>query len=128
MRILIVKLGSIGDIVHTLPALSAIREALPRAEISWAVERRAAKILRGNPLLERLIEVDTKRLRSRSVLSEAIPALRGQWRNLRATEFDVALDFQGLLKSATIALVSGARERFGFASAALREPASRFLL
>ncbi|MBA2502601.1 MAG: lipopolysaccharide heptosyltransferase I [Pyrinomonadaceae bacterium] len=128
MRILIVKLGSIGDIVHTLPVLAAIREALPRASLSWAVERRSAEILQNNSLLERLIEVDTKRLRNNSILSETIPALRTQLRDLRATEFDVALDFQGLLKSATIALVSGARERFGFAGAALREPASRFLL
>ena len=128
MRILIVKLGSIGDIVHTLPALWAIREALPRASLSWAVERRSAEILRDNSLLERLIEVDTKRLRTNSILGETIPALRAQWSDLRATEFDVALDFQGLLKSAAIALASGARERFGFSGAALREPASRFLL
>src|SRR5260370_37973037 len=49
MRILIVKLGSIGDIVHTLPALAAMREALPDSEITWAVERGAAEILRDNP-------------------------------------------------------------------------------
>ncbi|MEJ7575758.1 MAG: lipopolysaccharide heptosyltransferase I [Pyrinomonadaceae bacterium] len=128
MRILIVKLGSIGDIVHTLPALAAIREALPRASLSWAVERRSAEILRNNSLLGRLIEVDTKRLRNNSILGETIPALRAQFRDLRATEYDVALDFQGLLKSAAIAFVSGARRRYGFAGAALREPASRFLL
>jgi len=60
MRILFVKLGSIGDVVHTLPALAAVRRALPRAEISWVVERRAAELLRDNPLLKTLIEVDTK--------------------------------------------------------------------
>nr|MBA2341003.1 glycosyltransferase family 9 protein [Pyrinomonadaceae bacterium] len=128
MRLLIVKLGSIGDIVHTLPALAAIREALPHVTISWAVERRAAEILRNNPLIERLIEVDTKGLRSSSVLSEMLPALREQLKNLRATKFDIALDFQGLLKSSVIALASGAPRRYGFERAALREPASRFLL
>ena len=60
MRILIVKLSSIGDVIHTLPTLSVIKKALPEAEISWAVEKRAAEILRDNPLLNRLIEVDTK--------------------------------------------------------------------
>lgn len=128
MRILIVKLGSIGDIVHTLPVLSAIRRALPRAEISWVVERRAAEILRDNPVLNRLIEVDTKVLRRWPMSGETLLAPRWQLRRLRASPFDVALDFQGLLKSAAIARLSGAPRRYGFAREALREPASRFLL
>jgi lipopolysaccharide heptosyltransferase I len=129
MRILIVKLGSIGDIVHTLPSLAAIRRALPRAEISWAVERRAAEVLRDNPLLDRLIELDTKALRRwRPVSGETLLATRQQLRRLRASAFDVALDFQGLLKSAAIARLSRASRSYGFARHALREPASRFLL
>src|SRR4051812_14294395 len=128
MRLLIVKLGSIGDIVHTLPSLSAIRRAWPRAEISWVVERRAAEILRDNPVLNRLIEVDTKALRRWPVSGETLLAPRQQLRRLRASTFDTALDFQGLLKSALIARLSGARRSYGFAREALREPPSRFLL
>jgi lipopolysaccharide heptosyltransferase I len=128
VRILIVKLGSIGDIVHTLPSLSAIRRALPNAEISWVVERRAAEILRDNPILDHLIEVDTKALRRGPVSGETLRAPRQQLRRLRASAFDLALDFQGLLKSATIARLSGARRIFGFSRANLREPPSRFLL
>jgi len=128
MRILIVKLGSIGDIVHTLPALAAMRRALPEAEISWAVERGAAKILRDNPLLDRLIEVDTKALRRGLMSGETLRAPRQQLRLLRASAFDLALDFQGLLKSAMVARLSGARRVFGFARDSLREPASRLLL
>ena len=128
MRILIVKLGSIGDIVHTLPAVAAIRNALRESEISWVVERRAAEILRDNPIIDRLIEVDTKALRRGLVSGETLRAPRQQLRQLRASAFDLALDFQGLLKSATIARLSGARRIFGFNRAALREPASRFLL
>jgi lipopolysaccharide heptosyltransferase I len=128
MRILIVKLGSIGDIVHTLPVLAALRRALPRAEISWVVERRSAEILRDNQILNRLIEVDTKALRRWPVSGETLLAPRQQLRRLRASSFDVALDFQGLLKSATIARLSGAPRRYGFAREALREPASRYLL
>lgn len=128
MRILIVKLGSIGDIVHTLPVLAAIRGALPRAEISWVVERRSAEILRDNRILKSLIEVDTKALRRWPVSGETLLAPRRQLRRLRASSFDIALDFQGLLKSATIARLSGAPRRYGFAREALREPASRFLL
>ncbi len=128
MRILIVKLGSIGDIVHTLPALAAIRRARPEAEISWVVERRAAEILRDNPFLNRLIEVDTKELRRWPMSGETLLAPRQQLRRLRASPFDLALDFQGLLKSAAIARLSGAPRRYGFARAHLREPASRLLL
>jgi lipopolysaccharide heptosyltransferase I len=128
MRLLFVKLGSIGDIVHTLPSLAAVRRALPRAEISWVVERRAAEILRDNPLINRLIEVDTKGLRRWPVSGETLLATRQQLRRLRASTFDTALDFQGLLKSAAIARFSGARLRYGFAREQLREPASRFLL
>src|SRR5437870_5177585 len=128
MRILIVKLGSIGDIVHTLPALAAVRKAMPRAEISWVVERRSAEILRDNPLLDRLIEVDTKALRRGLVSGETLRAPRQQLRQLRASAFDLALDFQGLLKSASIARLSGARRVFGFTRHSLREPASRVLL
>lgn len=128
MRILFVKLGSIGDIVHTLPCLAAVRRVLPRAEIAWVVERRAAEILRDNPLLDTLIEVDTKALRRWPMSGETLPATRRQLRRLRASPFDLAIDFQGLLKSAFIARLSGARRRVGFARSALREPASRFLL
>src|ERR1700730_8700712 len=128
MRILIVKLGSIGDIVHTLPALAAVRKAMPRAEISWVVERRSAEILRDNPLLDRLIEVDTKALRRGLVSGETLRAPRQQLRQLRASAFDLALDFQGLLKSASIARLSGARRIFGFSRSGLREPPRRFLL
>jgi len=118
MKILIVKLSSIGDIVHTLPALAAIRRALPKAEIGWAVGRGAAEILRGNKLLDNLIEIDTRTISGGS----------RQLRKLRRYEFDVALDFQGLLKSATIAKLAKAKRRYGFAKQNLREPASRFLL
>ena len=128
MKVLIVKLGSIGDIVHTLPALAALRAAQPQAEISWVVERRSAEILRDNPLLDRLIEVDTKALRRGLMSGETLRAPRQQLRRLRASAFDVALDFQGLLKSASIARLSGAQRVFGYSRAGLREPASSLLL
>ncbi len=87
MRILIVKLGSIGDIVHTLPALAALREAMPQAEISWVVERQSSEILRDNPLLNRLIEVDTKALRRGLMSGETLRATRQQLRLLCASDF-----------------------------------------
>src|SRR3981189_2390514 len=128
MRALVVKLGSIGAIVHTLPALSALRAGMPQSEISWVVERSCAEILKDNPLLDRLIEVDTEAWRRGLVSGETRRAPRQQLRQLRASAFDLALDFQGLLKSASIARLSGARRIYGFSRDGLREPASRMLL
>src|SRR5687768_12417829 len=128
MKILIVKLSSIGDVVHTLPTLAAIRRALPGAEISWVVERGSAAILQNNEFLHRLIEVDTKSLRRKDKLRTMMINARQQLRGLRASSFDIALDFQGLLKSAAIAKLAKATYRFGFSKQTLREPASRFLL
>ncbi|CAN5815356.1 lipopolysaccharide heptosyltransferase I [soil metagenome] len=128
MKILIVKLSSIGDIVHTLPALAAIRRELPDAEISWAVESRSAEILRGSEFLKNLIEVDTRSLRGGKVIEEILLDAGRQIKDLRVSDFDIAVDFQGLLKSATIAKLSKAKKRFGFDKENLREPMSRFLL
>ena len=128
MRILIVKLGSIGDIIHALPSLAAIRKALPDAEVSWVAEERSAEILRGNRLIDNLIEVDTQALRGGMVIEEILLNVSKQIKGLRRFKFDVAIDFQGLLKSAMIAKLSGAKRRWGFSRDGLREPASRFLL
>jgi ADP-heptose:LPS heptosyltransferase len=107
---------------------------MPNAEISWVAENRSAEILRSgdsgerNQFLSRLIEIDTKALRRRESLGETLLIARQQLRGLRASAFDIALDFQGLLKSASIAKLSKAKRRCGFAREVLREPASRFLL
>jgi len=128
VRILIVKLGSIGDIVHALPAVAEIRRLIPDAEISWVVEKRSAEILRGNRTLDRLIEVETKGLRTNGTTETVLRNLRGQVGELRKNKFDVAIDLQGLIKSALVAKLSGAKKRWGFAGRALREPASRIFL
>lgn len=128
VRILIVKLSSIGDVIHTLPTLAAIRNALPNAEITWVVERSSGAILQDNSYLDKLIEVDTKSLRRKEKVRNILVNARAQLKVLRATAFDVTLDFQGLLKSAAIAKLTKATYRFGFSKQSLREPASRFLL
>ena len=111
MNILIVKLSSIGDIVHALPALALIRRELPEAMIGWAADSRYAEILRGNTLIDHLIEIDTKGLRGGKVIEEMLLDVGRQFKPLRQHKFDVALDIQGLLKSATLARWSGAKKR-----------------
>ena len=125
MRILIIKLGAIGDIIHTLPVLAAVRTKFPEAEVSWVAERRSAGILQDNQLLDNLIEVDTRSLRSGKVGETMLVEGAKQLKNLRQHEFDIAIDFQGLLKSGLVAKLSGAKSRWGFARADLRETAAR---
>lgn len=128
-RILIVRLGAIGDVVHTLPALACLRRTFPQAHLAWAVERGgAAKLLAGNPCLDDLIELDLRTWRGDWASAKTRQAIRSSVARLRRAPFDLTLDFQGLLKSAMIARLTGARRRIGFARAALREPASRWLL
>jgi lipopolysaccharide heptosyltransferase I len=124
-RILIVKLGSVGDIVHTLPAVAALRKRYPAARIDWIVEARSRAILEDSPVIDHLIEVDTKRWRAALAASATRREIFGAVKQLRRTGYDVAIDFQGLFKSAVIAFASGARRRIGFDKAHLREPGAR---
>jgi lipopolysaccharide heptosyltransferase I len=133
MRILIVKLSSIGDVVHTLPAAAFIRRALPGARIYWAVERRASDILKESPAIDRLIELDTRSWRkelfarhTRAEVKSTIAALRNAAGDM--DRFDIAIDFQGLIKSGLVAYAAGAKKRVGFETADLREKPSRLLL
>lgn len=125
---LFVKLGAIGDIVHTLPALAAVRRERPDVHLTWVAERRSAEILRGNPLIDVLVEIDTRAMREGGLLDEMVPEIRRQLGPLRKQEFDVAIDFQGLIKSGIVAKLSGAKTRWGFSRKNLREPASRLFL
>jgi lipopolysaccharide heptosyltransferase I len=129
MRILIVKLSSIGDVVHALPATSFLRRAMPVARISWVVERRAGAILRGCPAIDELIEIDTRAWRSGWSKAATFGEIRRLTRDLReGPAFDIAIDFQGLIKSGLVAFASRARRRIGFEPAELRESASRVFL
>lgn len=128
MRILIVKLSSIGDVIHALPAVAAIRTNFPEAEITWVVERSASEMLRNCPAVDKVTVIDTRSVRSVRRANEAIKEMKSGYRELRADGYDVALDFQGLIKSAAIAKLSGAQRRVGFAKPDLREPAARLLM
>lgn len=128
MKILIVKLSSIGDVIHTLPALAALRRHFPSAEISWIVERSSAQLLRENPLLDHLIEIDTRVWRRQWRAPETWRQVKSTIERLRAHTFDVGFDFQGLLKSALVLFLSGARRRVGFETACLREKQSLLFL
>jgi heptosyltransferase I len=127
MRILLVKLSAIGDVVHTLPAAAMLKRALPDAHLAWVVERRASAILQGSPAIDELIELDTRAWRKNTFQKTTRKTMREQVAKLR-DRFDIAIDFQGLLKSGLVAKATNAPRRIGFASEELREKASRIFL
>ena len=106
-RILIVRMSALGDIVHALPVLAAIKRAWPAAEVDWLADRAYAGVLD-------LVSGLTRTIIGRPSLLRAIG-------ELRARRYDVAIDLQGLFKSALMARSSGARRVIGFEAAALRE-------
>jgi heptosyltransferase-1 len=124
-RILIVRLGAMGDVLHGLPAAAALRRALPAAHIGWVIEPRWAELLCAagearaaprsplKPLVDVVYEVDTRGLRSASAWAwkQAADTLR----RIRAAKYEAAIDFQGSMKSGLVAFGSGAREVAGFA-------------
>lgn len=129
MRIVIVKLSAIGDVVHTLPAVAALRRMLPAARLAWVVEKRAAAILKDSPVIDELIEIDTRAWRKQMTSRATIAEIRQRIAGIRGdSDIDVAIDFQGLMKSALVMKATQAKRRIGFATADLREPLSRFFL
>ncbi len=122
-RFLVIRLSSIGDIVHALPAVAALGETFPQAEIRWAIEARHADLLEGNPFVHCVLKLDTLGWRRRFRPAEAVEELARSLLALREVSFDAAIDFQGLYKSGLIAWLSRSRERIGFAESWLREPA-----
>jgi heptosyltransferase-1 len=108
---LIVRLGALGDIVHAIPVVGALREAFPTARIGWLVHPRFAPLLHLVHGLDRVHPLE-RRSGARTI------------RDVRRERYDVCLDLQGLLKSAAVARLSGASRVIGFSRSLLRESAA----
>jgi ADP-heptose:LPS heptosyltransferase len=114
-RILVVKLSSLGDIVHVMPSLRALRRACPAARIAMAIDRRYVALVRDSPYVDEVIESDPGQGR--------LAAWLDPWRRLagrRRPRFDLAVDFQGTRRSASWVYASGARVRAGRAGSGAR--------
>lgn len=117
MNILIIKLSAIGDVIHTLPALNAIRDHFTDAHITWVVEEAAAPLVQGHRALDRVLISKRKRwiggLRGpnrRRCLLEMVRFIRA----LRDTRYDLVFDFQQLLKSGVLAGLARGGRKIGF--------------
>jgi len=118
---LIIRLSSLGDIIHTLPAFAALRRKFPNSRITWLVEGKGKEILDLVPGIDRII---VNRLKDFPLLSKHF---RRAFQTLRREIHDkeqTALDFQGLLKSGLFAALSGAQNRWGFPRKNLKEPSA----
>ncbi|MCX8035533.1 MAG: glycosyltransferase family 9 protein [Candidatus Sumerlaeia bacterium] len=120
LRVLLVRLSAIGDVVHTLPSLAALRRALPNAHIAWLVESLSAPLLEGHPQIDELIVYPRRQWR-RQGYWRSLGAMRRFAGELRARCFDVAIDFQGLTKSAVIPWLARIPRRIGYGGADGRE-------
>ena len=115
-KILIIKPSALGDIVHTLPVLQALKTCYPEVEIHWVVVKGLHTFLEGHPLIHRLWIFDRQKWKSFSALSSTLKEIRQFVHGLRAERFDVSLDFSGLLRSGLITWMAGARIRLGFSN------------
>ncbi len=111
--LLLIKLSSLGDVIHALPALEALRAAHPRAQITWLVEEAFAPLLVDHPALDRVWAVPRMRLGRRGVVGE-LGRVLGIIRQVRRERFDAVLDFQGLLKSAFWAALAKSPRKVGY--------------
>lgn len=109
--LLIIRLSSLGDIIHTLPALSILRQNFPGAKIYWATQKA------GKEILDLVSGIDETIVLQKNLLGKSL--------KIRNKKIEVALDFQGLLKSAFLAFLSGAKRRIGFNRQNLKEPLAR---
>jgi len=112
-RILLIKPSSLGDIVMALPALSALRRSFPQAHLTWLIRPEFAPLLEGHPHVDEVIPFDRKSLGRAWHSPRALRELVSLIARLRRSRFDAVLDLQGLFRSASLAWLSGSRQRFG---------------
>lgn len=112
-----VRLGAMGDILHTLPAVASLKHSHPGAHLTWVVESRWRPLLEGNPFIDRIVELQRGSARG----------LAATVRELRSQAYDFAVDFQGLMKSALTAAFARPERLYGYHQSQVRErPAALF--
>jgi heptosyltransferase-1 len=115
-QILVVRLSSMGDVIHTLPAVASLKHSIPNSRLTWLIRPRWAPLLEGNPYVDEFILVE-----------RSFTASFAEARRLRARHFDLAVDFQGLIQTAALAFAAKPAKLAGFDRKRVRErPAALF--
>ncbi len=119
MNILIVKLSAIGDVIHTLPSLAALRRLYPDANITWVVEEAAADLITHHPYLNSVL-VSRRKSWSRDLLrgkfKDSLYGIKNFIKCLQQKNYDLVIDFHGLLKSSVIVYLSRGKRKLGYDS------------
>ena len=122
MKICLVKTSSMGDVIHTLPALTDAAQALKDFSVDWVVEENFAEIPRWHFAVDKVIPIALRRWRKKPCATET----RHQWQDyrklLQQTQYDAVIDAQGLLKSAIFATRLAHGEKHGYDRKSIREP------
>ena len=114
VNILVVRLGSMGDVIAALPAVASLKHSIPHSKITWVIDPKWSLLLEGNPYVDAVVHLDRR----------TFTGLRHAWHQLRAAKFDFAVDFQGLVKSALVATLARPERIFGFNAEYARESAA----
>jgi heptosyltransferase-1 len=110
-QILVVRIGSMGDVIHALPAVATLKHSFPGSTLTWVIHPRWSLLLDRNPFVDEMIRFDRRKAGS----------LADAWRALRIKRYDFAVDFQGLIQSALIASVARCDRIYGFHQSQVRE-------
>jgi lipopolysaccharide heptosyltransferase I len=116
-KILIVKPSSLGDVVHSLPFLNALRESFPKAEIHWVIAKGLEDLLTGHPMINKIWVINKDMWKKLSHIRSSLHELRVFRKGLKEEKYDIVIDLQGLLRSGIIALSTGSSLRVGFREA-----------
>ncbi len=112
-NILVIKMSALGDIIHALPSLYALRKTYPKARISWLVEPQFAEILPGTPYIDEKIIFYKNDLKKKNIW-EKLAYLKQLKKQLQSRNFDLVIDLQGLFKSSLIVFLSGGKEKLTY--------------
>jgi heptosyltransferase-1 len=117
MKILIIKPSSLGDIIHAIPLLKVLGDTFSKAQIDWVISKNLSEILRGNPLINRLIVFDKDSWKKPGNLFESTKEIIKLAKTLRSEHYDIVLDLQGLLRSGLLTFFSDSPLKIGFRNA-----------
>ena len=123
-KILIVKPSSLGDVIHSLPFLNAIKTCFPKSEIHWVIAKGLEGILESHPMINKLWIINKDSWKNIQNAKSTIQEIKGLFKNLKQEKYDLVVDLQGLLRSGVITAATGAPVRIGFREA--REGSSVF--
>jgi heptosyltransferase-1 len=110
-RILVIRLGSMGDVIHALPAVASLKHSFPHSHLSWIIKPQWAPLLAGNPYVDEIIPY-----------TRTAAGIRAAWRKLRGERFQLAVDLQGLIQSSLVAAAARPEKIVGLDRSQAREP------